>query len=138
MWLWDFVFTIVFFCFLFAKTCLSLTLQKKLWKLPRKCLSSQDGWEKNSYPGISAERYQRKHEMHVASKKVYWKNNREFQTRATYRHWKIYFFSTFSIFRCIFQISLKYIKLVIAEILVILVLCNFTFYFKIMWPSPTL
>ena len=32
--------------------------------------------------------------------------------------------------RCIFQISLKYIKLVIPEILFILVLCNLNFYFK--------
>ena len=32
--------------------------------------------------------------------------------------------------RCIFQISLKYIKLVIPKILFILVLCNFSFYFK--------
>ena len=38
--------------------------------------------------------------------------------------------------RCIFQISLKYIKLAIPKILFILVLCNFNFYFKIMWPSP--
>ena len=33
--------------------------------------------------------------------------------------------------RCIFQISLKYIKLVIPKILFILVLCSFNFYFKI-------
>ena len=48
--------------------------------------------------------------------------------------------------RCIFQISLKYIELVIPKILFILVLCRFNFYFKIMltpppptklhWPSP--
>ena len=36
--------------------------------------------------------------------------------------------------RCIFQISLKCIKLVIPKILFILVLCSFNFYFKIMWP----
>ena len=41
---------------------------------------------------------------------------------------------TFSeISRCIFQISLKYIKLVIPKILSILVLCNFNLYFKITW-----
>ena len=34
--------------------------------------------------------------------------------------------------RCIFQISLKYIQLVIPKILFILVLCSFNFYFKIM------
>ena len=38
--------------------------------------------------------------------------------------------------RCIFQTSLKYIKLVIPKILFILKLCNFNFYFKISWPSP--
>ena len=38
--------------------------------------------------------------------------------------------------RCIFQISLKYIKLVIPKILFILVLCSFNFYFKITWPPP--
>ena len=36
--------------------------------------------------------------------------------------------------RCIFQICLKYFKLVIPKILFILVLCSFNFYFKIMWP----
>ena len=40
--------------------------------------------------------------------------------------------------RCIFQTSLKYIKLVIPKILFILELCNFNFYFKISWPSPPL
>ena len=33
--------------------------------------------------------------------------------------------------RCIFQISLKYIKLVIPKILFVLVLCSFNVYFKI-------
>ena len=38
--------------------------------------------------------------------------------------------------RCIFQISLKYIKLVILKILFVLVLCSFNFYFKITDPPP--
>ena len=38
--------------------------------------------------------------------------------------------------RCIFQISVKYIKLVIPKILFILVLCSFNFYFKITWLPP--
>ena len=38
--------------------------------------------------------------------------------------------------RCIFQTSLKYIKLVILKIPFILVLCNSNFYFKFTWP-PT-
>ena len=39
--------------------------------------------------------------------------------------------------RCIFQIPLKFIKLVIPKILFILVLCSFNFYFKITRPPPT-
>ena len=38
--------------------------------------------------------------------------------------------------RCIFQISLKYIKLFIPEILFIMVLFSFSFYFKITWSLP--
>ena len=108
------------------------TAQKTL-KPSKKCFNSQDGWEKTLYLGISAEGYRRKHEMQVASKKVYWKSNRVFQTLATYCHWKDIFSE---LNRCIFQISLKYIKLVIPKILFMLVLCSFNFYFKIMWPLP--
>ena len=76
-------------------TCLSLTLCKT-FKTFRKSFNSQDGWEKNSYPQISAEGYWQKQKMQVASKKVYWKNNRVFS----------------ELNRCIFKISLKYIKFV--------------------------
>ena len=122
-----------FSIFLCVMTCLSLTLRKKLQNLQKKGFIYQDGWEKTSYPGISAEGYRRKHEMQVASKKVYWKSNRVFQTLATYCHWKDIFSE---LNRCIFQISLKYIKLVIPKILFILVLSNFNFYFKITCTSP--
>ena len=47
-------------------------------KPSKKCFNFQDGLEKTSYSGISAEGYRQKHEMQVASKKVYWKNNRVF------------------------------------------------------------
>ena len=67
---------------------------KKALKPSKKCFNSQDGWEKTSYLRISAEVYQQKHEIYVAAKKVYWKNNRLFQTLATYHHWKRYFFRT--------------------------------------------
>ena len=41
--------------------------------------------------------------------------------------------------RCIFQIPLKHVKLVISKILFILVLCSFNFYFKITWlPLPNI
>ena len=52
-----------------------------------------------------------------------------FQTLVTYISNKKDIFSELN--KCIFQISLKYIKLDIPEILFILVLCNFDFYFKI-------
>ena len=66
-------------------------------------------------------------------KKFYWKNSRVFQMLAIYFHWKDIFTE---LNRYIFQISLKYIKLVIPKILCILVLCSFDFYFKIAWPPP--
>ena len=40
--------------------------------------------------------------------------------------------------RCIFQISLMFMKLAIQEILFMLVLCNFKFYLKIMSPPTKL
>ena len=89
------VFTIILLNFLCVMTCLLLTLHKKTFKIfQRKCINCEDGWEKTSYPGISAEGYQRKYEMQVASKKVYWKNSTVFQTLATYCHWKRCFFRT--------------------------------------------
>ena len=47
------------------------TMQKTLKPSKKECFNPQDGWEKTSYPGISAERYVQKYEMQVASKKVY-------------------------------------------------------------------
>ena len=76
-------------------TCLSLTLRKKLLNLPKKLFQCLGWMRKNFIPGsfnwsVAAEAY----EMQVASKKVYWKNNRMFQTLAPYCHWKKYFFRT--------------------------------------------
>ena len=70
--------------------------------------------------------------MQVASKKVYWKNNSVPNTFAILPLKKIFYQN-----RCIFQIPLKYIKLVIPKILFVLVLCSFNFYFKITWPPPS-
>ena len=67
--------------------------------------------------------------MQVASKKVSCKNNRVLQTVFTYCLEKDFYFSELK--KCIFQISVKYIKVVTPEILFILVLRNFTFYFEI-------
>ena len=71
--------------------------------------------------------------MQVASKKAYWKNNSVPNTCDISPLKKI-FFSELN--KYIFQISLKYIKLVITKILFILVLSNFNFYFKITCTSP--
>ena len=71
--------------------------------------------------------------MQAASKKVCWKNKRVPNTCCDISN-KKGIFSELN--KCIFQISLKYIKLDIPEILFILVLCNFDFYFKITWPPP--
>ena len=70
--------------------------------------------------------------MQAASKKVYWKQQSVLNSCNITSFKKI--FSQLN--RCIFQISLEYIKLNIPKILFILVLCNFNFYFKIMWPPP--
>ena len=71
--------------------------------------------------------------MQAASKKVCWKNKRVPNTCCDISNKKGIFSE---LKKCIFQISLKYIKLDIPEILFILVLCNFDFYFKITWPHP--
>ena len=85
------VFTIIYTFLFFMCDDLSFinTTQKTL-----KPSKKMKGWEKNSFPGILGEGYQQKHEMQVASKKVYWKSNRVFQTLATYHNWKRYFFRT--------------------------------------------
>ena len=98
--------------------------------LPKKCFNSQDEWEKTSYLGIADEGYRQKHEMQVASKKACWKNKSVPNTCDISPLKKIFFQNL----TCFFQISLKYIKLVIPEILFVLVLCNFDFYFKTRWP----
>ena len=104
---------------------------------PSKNMFQFQGWmRKTSYPEISSREYRRKHEMKFASKKVYWKNNRVLQTLAL-RHIAIEKNIFSELNRCIFKMSLKYIKLAIPKILFILVICNFNFYFKITWPSPT-
>ena len=58
---------------------------QKTWKPFKKWLNSQDGWEKTSYPGIPAEGYRAETWDESCFKTV-------FQTLATYRHWKRYFF----------------------------------------------
>ena len=65
------VFTIIlFFSFMCDDLSFINTTQQTL-KSSKKCFNSQDGWEKTSCPGISADGYQQKHEVQVASKKVY-------------------------------------------------------------------
>ena len=69
------------------------TTQKTSKPFKKNVFNSQDGWEKTSYAGMSAEGYWQKHEMQVTSKKVYWKSS-SVQTLVIYLHWKIYFFRT--------------------------------------------
>ena len=69
--------------------------------------------------------------MQVASKKVYWKKQQSVPNTCHISPLKKFFQN-----RCIFQISLMYIKLAIPKILFILVLCNFNFNFKTTWPLP--
>ena len=72
------------FVFFMCNDLSFINTTKKFWNPPKnKKLNSQDGWEKTSYQGISREGYRQKHEMQVASKKVYWKNNRVLQTLVT-------------------------------------------------------
>ena len=97
------VFTIILFYFFMCDNLSFINTTQKTSKPSEKCFNYQDGWEKTSYPGISADGYWRKHEGQVASEKVYWKNNRVFQTLATYCHWKNVFSE---LNRRIFQISL--------------------------------
>ena len=58
---------------------------RKTLQPSKKWLNSQDGWEKTSYQGIPAEGYQAETWDESCFKTV-------FQTLATYRHWKRYFF----------------------------------------------
>ena len=104
------------FYYVWWLVCFSLVTLQKTLKPSKKCFNAQDGWGKTSCLGISAEGYWQKHEMQVFSKKVYWKSNRVFQTFVPYCHWKR-FLSELN--RCIFQISVEYIKLVIPKILII-------------------
>ena len=126
----------VFYFFLCVTTCVWLTLHKKLLNLPKKIFQCLNWMRKNFTPrnfswSIAAEildascfKKGSKHLHHIAiEKNILSELN-----------------------RCIFQIPLKYIKLVIPKILFILVLwyyslywyyTGFNFYFKITWPPST-
>ena len=96
--------------------------------------NSQNGWEKTLNPGISAEGYQWKHEMQVASKKSLLEKQ-QYSKHLQHIAFEKDIFS--ELIRCIFQISLKYIELIIPKILFILVLCNFNFSSKLCDAPPT-
>ena len=102
------------------------TFQKKVFQCPR--------WmRKNLIPRNSSWRVATETWDASCFCKVYWKNNSVLNTCAI-MPLKRYFPE---LNRCIFQISPKYIKLVIPKILFILVLFSFNFYFKITWPPLT-
>ena len=108
------------------------TASKSL-NLPKKCFISQDGWEK-----LHTREFQLKGMDGNMRYKLLQKKFSRITKESSKHLW--HFTIEKDIFselnRCIFQISLKYIKLVIPEILFRLVLYNFNFYFKIMWPPP--
>ena len=108
------------------------TASKSL-NLLKKCFISQDGWEK-----LHTREFQLKGMDGNMRYKLLQKKFSRITKESSKHLW--HFTIEKDIFselnRCIFQISLKYIKLVIPEILFRLVLYNFNFYFKIMWPPP--
>ena len=127
------------FYFLCVITCLSLALRKKLLNLPKKMFQRLGWMRKNFIPAeenfvlswsVAAETWDAS-----CFKKGLLENNRMFQTLAPYCHWKNILSK---LNKYIFQIPLKYIKLVIPKILFVLVLCLSGFYFKVTWPSPSL
>ena len=84
------VLTIILFYFFVCDDLSFITTTQKTLKPSKNLLIPRMDEKKMSYPGISAEGYQQKHKMQVASKKGYWKNNRVFQALVTYCHWKIF------------------------------------------------
>ena len=123
-----------FSIFLCVMTCLSLTLCQKLWNLPKKNLSMPKMDEKK----LHTREFQLKNSGGNMICKLL---QQRFTGKATecskhLRYIAIEKDILSELNRCIFQISLKYIKLVIPKILFILVLRSFNFYFKITWPRP--
>ena len=114
-------------------TCLSLTLQKKNFKTSRKMFQCPGSIRKNFIPGNFSWRVA----AETSDASCFKKGLLEKQQCSKHLHHIAIekdILSEFS--RCIFQVSLKYIKLVIPKILFILVSCSFNFYLKIMWPPP--
>ena len=71
--------SILFYFFMCDGLSFINTKQKNFKTFQKKGFNFQYGWEKTSCLQISAEEYWWKHEMQVAWKTVYWKNNRVFQ-----------------------------------------------------------
>ena len=88
------IFTIILLYIFKCNDLSFINIMQKTLKPPKKMFQFPGWMRKASYLGISAEGYRLKNETQIASKKVYWKNNRVFQTLATYCHWKRYFFTT--------------------------------------------
>ena len=110
-------------------------MQKTLKFSKKKFFNSLNGWEKTSYLKISAEGYQWKHVRCKLLQKISTGKTKACCKQLQQIAIEKDIFSELN--RCIFQISLKYIKLVVPKILFILVLSSFNFYFKIMWPPPS-
>ena len=126
-----------FSVFLCVMTCLSLTLHKTLLNLPKKMFQCLGWMRKNFIHGnfswsIAAETWDAS-----CFKKGLLEKPQSVPNTCAILPLKKIFYQNLTVNRWIFQIPLKYIKLVIPKILFILVLCSFNFYFKIMWSSPT-
>ena len=59
-----YLFTIIlFYCFMYDDLSFINTMQKTVKIFQKNCFNSQDGWEKTSHPGISAEWYRQNTEL---------------------------------------------------------------------------
>ena len=115
-------------------TCLSLTLRKKLCNLPKKMFQCL-GWMRKK---LHTQEFQLRGSNGNMRCKLLQKR---FTGKTTVcskhlRHIAVEKDISLELNRCIFQISLKYIMLVIPKILFILAICSFSFYFKITSPHP--
>ena len=112
--------------FLCVLTCLSLILHKKLENFLKECVDEK----KNFIPWKFSWRVPAKTWDASCFKKGLLEKQQSVPNTCNISLLKKIFFQNLT------DAFFKYIKLVIPKILFILVLCNFNFYFKIMWPSP--
>ena len=103
-----------FSIFLCVMTCLSLTPSKTLLNVPKKCFKGNFSWS------IAAETWDAS-----CFKKGLLEEPQTVPNTCAILSWQQIFYQNLTVSRWIFQIPLKYIKLVIPRILFMLVLCSF-------------